>query len=135
MSRGPDGTDSAVPAGGRATSGTGGPVPEWTRRLRPPVPPEVASLLARAGDGSAEAAAPSAPSTEALAEAAGAALDHALSGDGSRNAAWHLLAADALLTLACETALDGARADGTLEVMVRRVVVGPPRRKESGDRD
>lgn len=132
MSTGSDGTDSMGPAGRRASSGTPGPVPEWTGRLRPPVPPEVAALLVLARDGSGQAVA---PSTETLAESAGAALDRALSGDRSRNAAWHLLGADALLTCACEMALDGPGADGTLEDLVRRVVVGPDREKEARDRD
>lgn len=132
MSPEPHDLDSAGPAGRRTASGTVGPVPEWTRRLRPPVPPEVAALLVLASDGSGEAIA---PSTETLAESAGMALDRALSGDGSRNTAWHLLGADALLTCACERALDGPRADGIIEALVRRVAVGVDRGKEAGDRD
>lgn len=132
MSPGPEGAGSMGSALRRSASGLAGPVPEWIRRLQPPVPPEVAVLLVLPGDVPGEGVG---PSTEMLAEGAVDALDRALAGSGSRDAAWHLLGADALLTCACETALERPRADGTLEALIRRVLVEPDGGKEAGDRD
>ena len=59
------------------------------------------------------------PRHEALAEAARVALDRARSAPGRvRESAFHLLAADALLTYACEAALEDQAPDEVLEALV-----------------
>ena len=56
---------------------------------------------------------------ERLLVAAGAALEHSLRQPGRvRAAAFDLLAADALVTYACEAALEGDSADAALERLV-----------------
>lgn len=60
------------------------------------------------------------------------ALRRSLTGDeGSRETAFRLLAADALLTYACEAALDEADGGGQLEARLREVVA-PEQASEAG---
>jgi len=57
-----------------------------------------------------------------LTSAGGAALDHALAHPGrARDSAFHLLAADALITYACEAALDSDDPDAALSGIVAAV--------------
>ncbi|MHB1192538.1 MAG: hypothetical protein ACYC6F_05775 [Longimicrobiales bacterium] len=42
----------------------------------------------------------------------------------ARESAWHLLAADALITYACEAALDGADPPRALEELLRKAAAG-----------
>lgn len=58
---------------------------------------------------------------EALREVIGA-LDRAAALGNDREAAFDLLVADALMTDACEAALDGPRPEETLVSLVRRIV-------------
>ncbi|MGD8321230.1 MAG: hypothetical protein PVJ02_12260 [Gemmatimonadota bacterium] len=63
---------------------------------------------------------PEASRTHALASAALGQLDHARSAPGRvRESAFHLLAADALLTYACESAMDDPDPVRVLEGLVR----------------
>ncbi|GMV04800.1 MAG: hypothetical protein AMXMBFR53_10800 [Gemmatimonadota bacterium] len=58
---------------------------------------------------------------EGLAREALAALDRARSAPGRvRESAFHLLGADALLTYACEAALEGDHPDGDLAALMER---------------
>jgi len=77
---------------------------DWARGRTPPVPAEFLDLLD----------VPEPPSPGALTDAACAAMEGALSlPPADRDAAFHLLAADAYLTWACAVALEseGAGAD------------------------
>ncbi|HET9949797.1 MAG TPA: hypothetical protein VFQ22_12810 [Longimicrobiales bacterium] len=83
-------------------------VGEWLAGRRPPAPPELAEALARVRvDGG--------PTAEALARAARERLDAARARPGRvRESAFRLLEADALLTYACEAALESEDPDAEL---------------------
>lgn len=132
MRPGSGAAESGGRAGAPAGPGRPGAVPEWVRRLRPPVPTEVAELLVLAEDDDDPAAS---RSTEVLADGALSALDRALAGKESREAAWDLLGADALLTCACHRALDRSDPEAVLDVLVGRVAGARGPAKEAGDRD
>ncbi|MGD2069790.1 MAG: hypothetical protein PVI57_14050 [Gemmatimonadota bacterium] len=91
-------------ARGPAETDTSGPAPGWIRSARPEVPAELLPWLEGA---------PEDPEVEGLAEAALEALERSEAvpgrGENDRSRAFHLLAADALLTYACRAALDDRR--------------------------
>ena len=83
---------------------------------RPAPPPAVEEWARRFGGTSLEARG------EPLVEAAAAALGHALAHPGrSREAAYALLAADALLTGACEDAAEAADPEAELRELLARL--------------
>ena len=79
---------------------------------RTPAPPDALPLPVRDGPGDPGAR---------LIDAALAALDRALDGDGERKGAYDLLAADGLLTYACEHAAAAPDPDAELLRIVERV--------------
>jgi hypothetical protein len=101
--------------------------PSWLDEAVPPVPGELAGWLRFEGDTGR-------PDVDAFARAAEAALNRALDGGREREAAFHLLAADGLLTRACREALrSGSRRD-VLESLARRVAsLGAGRVNEGRD--
>ena len=86
-------------------------LPEWLAS-RTPTPPEALPL--RVEEASEDPAV-------ALAEAGALALERALSGQGERSGAYDLLAADGLLTYACESAAGGADPEADLLRILERV--------------
>ncbi len=82
----------------------------WARGRTPPVPAEFLDLLD----------VPESPSPAALTDAARAAMEGALSLPAAdRDAAFHLLAADAYLTWACEVALESQGAGAEFKAILR----------------
>lgn len=119
MSAGKD--DSVVPGAPETT-------PAWIRAARPPTPPEFHPWLS-----GAESEGATLPSVEELEAWAEEALDRSVTAGADR--AFHLLAADAFLTWACEAALHGDRPGVTLTELARRVAErggapGPPESPE-----
>lgn len=90
----------------------------WLERREPRAPEPLFARMAEALSGRAEADVP-----EALAGAALACLRAAVEGGRDRAAAWDLLAADALLTYACEAA---AEAGPDVRAVLERIA--PPDR-------
>ncbi len=86
-------------------------------RRRPPAPE---ALEARLAAGAAEGEVVQALSDQALAELA---RSRAAAGR-VRDSAWHLLAADALLTYACEAALNGSDPPRAFEELLRKAATG-----------
>jgi hypothetical protein len=87
---------------------------DWVHDLEPPVPGEFAGHLRDARKG------PEPPGTGSLAGAAWAALARAIEKGGDRTGAFDLLAADGLLTYACERALSHEDPVEALEDLARR---------------
>ncbi len=85
-------------------------VSDWLDRRRPAAPEELDRRLRPHVAGSA-------PPLEALVSATESALGAVLGAPDSREraAAYELLAADALLTYACEAAIEGAHPEAALE--------------------
>jgi hypothetical protein len=79
---------------------------------RTPAPPEALPLEVPDGEGD--------PGKQLL-DAAGAALDRALAGEGERRGAYDLLAADALITYACEHAASVADPEADLLRIIGRL--------------
>ena len=79
---------------------------------RTPVPPEALSLPVEDASGDLAAT---------LADAAALALERALTGQGERGGAYDLLAADGLLTYACERAAGAADPEADLLQLLERV--------------
>ena len=79
---------------------------------RSPRPPEALALSIDEGAGDV---------TEGLTAAGLAALERALEGRGERRGAFDLLAADALLTYACECAAESTDPEGALKRILERV--------------
>lgn len=86
--------------------------------LRTPRPPEALEAWLAAGTRGGDA-------TQALVDQALDELSRSRAVPGRvRDGAWHLLAADALLTYACEAALDGSDPPGMLEDVLRKAAAG-----------
>lgn len=85
---------------------------------RTPRPPAALEAWLAAGAAAGEAAAGMA--SQALAELARSRA----SAGRVRDSAWHLLAADALITYACEAALNGSDPPGALEDLLRKAAAG-----------
>jgi hypothetical protein len=86
----------------------------WLRRRRPEVPPALLHQLLAGDDGLA--------SPEALALRGSAALKKALDTPGGhRDRAFHLLAADAFLTYACEALAGTENVESGLEDLLTRL--------------
>ncbi|HEX7089219.1 MAG TPA: hypothetical protein VF192_03735 [Longimicrobiales bacterium] len=98
--------------------GSAAPARAWLARREPRAPE---GLLARMDAALAGRAEPEIP--EAFAGAAFSCLRAALAGGADRSAAWDLLAADALLTYACEAAAE----QGPDGLAALRRVVSPER--------
>ena len=79
---------------------------------RTPAPPDALPLPLPDGEGDAG---------KQLTDAAAAALDRALAGEGERRGAYDLLAADALITYACERAASVAHPEAELLRIVGRI--------------
>ena len=92
-------------------------VPAFLSARRPPPPRGLRDILmAEARDGGVAAG---------LLGQAMAELELARSSPGRvRESAWHLLAADALLTYACEAALEGSNPPGAFEEILRKAATG-----------
>lgn len=89
-------------------------VEDWLKERRPPPPGALAPAL-----GGTEA--PGADPREVLLDRAVHALERARATPGTvRESAFHLLAADALLTYACEAALEAAEPSHALSEVLRR---------------
>lgn len=87
----------------------------WLDTRRPPPPDPLAPWLQADADHAGEV-------PDALTGKACEALDRACSAPGPvRDSAFHLLAADALLTYACEAAVESSAPEGTLGRILRRV--------------
>lgn len=90
----------------------------WLASRTPPPPAPLASSLR----GELEAAAGAADLVAALAECGRRALERALAGPArERGTALALLAADALITYACEAAVEAEDVEGALAVILRGV--------------
>jgi hypothetical protein len=85
----------------------------WLEARTPPPPPGLTLP-------SPESLAPG-PLPESLTTAATSALARALAGSGERRGAFDLLAADALLTYACEAAAEAGDPEATLHSLVEQV--------------
>lgn len=113
------------------------PAPAWVERLEPPVPASFAGWLDRIPEerGETDDVAARRPSLDALLEGGLAALGDALGGGreprADREGAFELLAADGLLTYACQAALDADDPEAALRRLVAEV---DGVRGESGDR-
>ncbi len=79
---------------------------------RTPAPPEALPLPVEDASGDLAAT---------LADAGALALERALTGQGERSGAYDLLAADGLLTYACESAAGGADPEADLLRILERV--------------
>ena len=89
---------------------------DWLEARRPPAPEGLAAWLGPRVDGAEPAGGAEGDVGATLRARAFAALDRARTAPGrSRDSAWWLLAADALLTYACEAALEGNDPDACLE--------------------
>ena len=89
---------------------------DWLDARRPPAPEGLAPWLGPRVDGADAAAGADGDIEATLRARAFAALDRARAVPGrSRESAWWLLAADALLTYACEAALEADDPDACLE--------------------
>ena len=83
-------------------------------------PPPPAALGARLAAGGRDGEAGPALASQALEE-----LARSRASTGKvRESAWHLLAADALVTYACEAALEGSDPPASLEELLRKAAAG-----------
>ena len=93
-------------------------VGDWLERRAPPPPPELASWIEVTDDGEVH---------ESLTAHALASLSRARAAPGRvRESACHLLVADALLTYACEAALDSEEPRETLSRILERAASPDP---------
>ena len=101
----------------------------WLDGRTPPPPPELRQALDAALGGPASAGGAPASALDALGRGARACLEASISRPGRvRESAFDLLTADALLTYACEAALESDDPESTLQGLVSGLLEAEPDR-------